>query len=78
VPNCSSAAVTCEIAGCGSPTLFRASPFESVLVAASSSFDERAQRPALAEPITTVITDALPRASEGFTTRAPLSHAGPN
>jgi hypothetical protein len=38
-------------------------------VAASSSFDERAQRPALAEPTTMVNTDALPRASEGFTTR---------
>ena len=33
-------------------------------------FEERTRSPALAEPITTVITCALPRATEGFTTGA--------
>ena len=41
-------------------------------------FEERAQRSALAKPITTVITGVLPRATEGFTTGAPSSHVGPH
>jgi hypothetical protein len=36
VPNWSSTAVTCDIGGSGSPTLFRAIPSKSVLVAAST------------------------------------------
>jgi hypothetical protein len=46
-------------------------------VADSGRFDHLeacARSPALAEPITTVITDALPRATEGSATRARSSH----
>jgi hypothetical protein len=41
-------------------------------------FEERAQRVALTELITTVITGALPRTTEGSTMGAPSSHAGPH
>jgi hypothetical protein len=41
VPNWSSTPVTCDRAGSGSPTLFRASPSKSVLVAASTSSKTR-------------------------------------
>ena len=39
-------------------------------------FEARGQPRHLAESITTVITDALPRPMEGFTTAAPSFHAG--
>ena len=64
VPNWSSTAVTYDMAGSGSLTLFRASPLNlslwplrSVRRASSATH--------LAEPIATVITDALPRATKG-------------
>ena len=78
VPNWSSTAVTCDIAGSGSPTLLRASPFESrtVLVAALTSLKHALDHRQLAEPITAVIIDASARATEGSATGAPSSHAG--
>jgi hypothetical protein len=39
-------------------------------------FEARTRPPALAEPSTTMIMGALTRATEGFTTGAPSSHAG--
>jgi hypothetical protein len=74
VPNWSSTA--CDIAGSGSPTLCRAIPVESVLVAASTSSKRALGHRHLAEPSTTMITGALTRATEGFTTGAPSCHAG--
>jgi hypothetical protein len=57
VPNWSSTAVTCDIGGSGSPTLFRAIP-SNCPCGRFDQFEERAQPRYLAEPITTVITDA--------------------
>ena len=52
--------------------------FGSVVVSHGrfDQFEECTRPPAFAEPITTMITDALPRATEGFTTGAPSSRAG--
>jgi hypothetical protein len=52
------------IAGSGNPTLCRASPVGSVLVAASTSSKHVFGYRHLVEPITTAITDALARATE--------------
>lgn len=57
---------------------FRGQPLRSCPCGRFDQFEEHAQRPALAELITPVITDALPRATEGSTRGAPSSHAGPH
>ena len=75
VPNWSSTAVTCDIAGSSSRHYF--GPFRRICPC--GRFDQceaRARARHLAELITTMITGALTRATEGFTTGASSSHAG--
>jgi hypothetical protein len=50
--------------------------YKPVVVAASTSSKRALGYRHLVEPITTVITDALARATEDFTTGAPSSRAG--
>jgi len=76
VPNWSSTAATWCIAGSGNPTLFRASPFEPVLVAASTNSKSALDYRHWGEPITTVITDASTPTTEGSAIRVPPSSPG--
>jgi hypothetical protein len=66
------------VTGSGSPTFISGQPLRICPCGRFDQFEEHAQRPALAELITTVITDTLPRTTEGSTTEAPSSHAGPH
>jgi hypothetical protein len=75
VLNWSSTAATWCTAGSGNPTLFRASPFESVLVAASTNSKSALDHRHWGEPITTVIIASTPT-TDGSAIRVPPSSPG--